>query len=268
MKFIYESYLDMLKKLKERNYKFVNYHNWENFNKTVILRHDVDNSLKKAAIFSEYEKSLQIQGVYFVLVSTNFYNIFSRESRGYMETIINNGGTIGLHFDEIQYDIQSEDELKEYVYREIKILSELLATEIDIVSMHRPSEKFLSGNIEFDGIINTYSQTYFKDMKYLSDSRRHWRENVDEIIEQATYQRLHILTHPFWYEKCAEMDLRQSLKESILNAALDYYDNLNDNFRDLSQVIEKAEIKEILGNEIRTDRLRQDIAESHCGCKK
>ena len=56
MKFTYEAYLNMLKRLNDRGYQFANYHNWDNFDKTVILRHDVDNSLKKAAAFSDWER--------------------------------------------------------------------------------------------------------------------------------------------------------------------------------------------------------------------
>jgi len=247
MKFSYKSYLDMLARLEDKGYEFANYHNWNDFEKTVILRHDVDNNLKKAATFSDYErKYIKNGGVYFILVSTNFYNIHSKESRKCIETIIRNGGMIGLHFDETQYYIRSEDELKEYVYKEAEILSGLTGVKVDAVSMHRPSEKFLSGNIEFEGIINTYGGAYFKDMKYLSDSRRHWRENVDKIIGQETYQRLHILTHPIWYREGAEMNLRQLLEEMVLSASLDYYDNLNENFRDLTKEINKTEIEERL----------------------
>lgn len=247
MKFTYEAYLDMLEKLNEKGYRFVDYQNWDSFDRTVILRHDVDNSLQKAAALSDYEKNYgQCRGVYFVLVSTNFYNIHSKESRKYIETIINNGGTIGLHFDEAQYTNLSEEELKEYVYQEAEILSKCTGTRIDTVSMHRPPEKFLCMDMEFDGIINTYGRTYFKDMKYLSDSRMCWRENVDEIIDEEAYQRLHILTHPVWYHEGAEKSLRQSLDDMILNASMDYYDYLNDNFRDLQREIKRTRIKEIL----------------------
>lgn len=209
--------------------------------KTVILRHDVDNCLKKAAILSEIEKELCKCATYFVLLSTNFYNVHSRESRGYIDSIVRNGGNIGLHFDETQYNIQIEDELKDCVYKEAEMLSEITGVNVDVVSMHRPSEKFLSTNVEFENIINSYDRVYFKSMKYLSDSRRYWRENVDDIIEQETYKRLHILTHPFWY-KNEEMDLKHTLKEAILNASLDYYDSLNDNFRDLQMEIKRIEI--------------------------
>ena len=80
----------------------------------------------------------------------------------------------------------------------------------------------------------------------MSDSRRHWRENVDEIIEQGSFTRLHILTHPFWYSQGVESNLKQTLKEAILNASLEYYDNLNDNFRSLQEEIRRSEIERMI----------------------
>lgn len=186
------------------------------------------------------------EATYFILLSTNFYNVHSRESRKCIEDILKNGGNIGLHFDEVQYNVQTERELKECVYMEIDMLSRIIGVEVDTVSMHRPSERFLSANLEFDGIINSYNEIFFKNMKYLSDSRRCWRENVDEIIEQEAYTRLHILTHPFWYSEGMESDLKQTLKEAMRNASLEYYDNLNDNFRNLQEEIQRSEIERMI----------------------
>lgn len=239
--------MDMLKKLISKGYHFVNYENWNSFlgqkeEKTVILRHDIDESLKKAVVLSEIENKICGNATYFILLSTNFYNVHSKESRGYIESIIKNGGNIGLHFDETQYNIQTKNELEECVYAEADMLSRIIGSKVSVVSMHRPSGKFLSGNIEFTNIINSYSDVYFKDMKYLSDSRRCWREDIDEIIAQDMYSRLHILTHPFWYS-VREESLRQTLQGAILNASLDYYDNVNNNFRNLHEEVERFEIE-------------------------
>ena len=246
MKFTYEAYSDMLNQLCKKGYQFANYNNWKNSEKTVIIRHDVDFSLKKAVMMSELERDIDCQATYFVLLSTDFYNVHSKSSRECIDTIVKNGGSIGLHFDETQYCIQTEEELKECVAMERDVLSEITGLKVDVVSMHRPSEKLLTSDIEFSDIINSYSKVYFNEMKYLSDSRRHWRENVDELIELGTYQRLHILTHPFWYRQGMEKDLVYTLKNSILNASLDYYDNLNDNFRNLSEEVERKEIEKIV----------------------
>lgn len=55
-----------------------------------------------------------------------------------MKKIIENGRKIGQHF------IFDEDELKELVNKEAKILSNIIETKIEAVSMHRLSEKLLS----------------------------------------------------------------------------------------------------------------------------
>lgn len=98
----------------------------------------------------------------------------------------------------------------------------------------------------FPGMVNAYSGTYFKKMKYVSDSRRHWRENVDEIVESERYPRLHILTHPFWYMQGREVSLTDTLQQAILQASLDCYDNLNNNFRDLDHELSRSVIERII----------------------
>lgn len=249
MQFTYESYVAMLKELNRKGYRFKNYHNWHETDYSVILRHDVDYDLEKAVLLSEIEKSLfpeSVQATYFILVSTNFYNIHSRTSRNQIRQMIDNGGIIGLHFDETQYDITDEREMQKYVREEADILSAVVGAKIDVVSTHRSSQKFLSADMEFPGIINSYSSTYFKSMKYLSDSRRHWRENADEIIGNRLFQRLHILTHPFWYMQGREVSLKETLQNAILQAALNRYDNLNDNFKELDRELKRTEIERII----------------------
>ena len=246
MEFTYESYIKLLKRLEDKGYQFAGYRSWEKKEKSVILRHDVDYSLEKAAEFSAVEREMGVPSTYFVLVSSDFYNLHSLKSKKYIRQIMDNGGEIGLHFDETQYDIRTEEELRDYLYREADILSGITGKETEAVSMHRPSEKFLSDNMEFGSIINSYSKIYFKDMKYLSDSRRRWREDVDEIVRQGTYRRLHILVHPFWYFTGFERDIKQTLKGAILNASLQYYDGLEDNFSSLGKEIRRDEIEELL----------------------
>lgn len=247
MEFTYKSYEMMLKKIRDKGYSFKSYENWNEEKRTVILRHDVDFDLEKAVRVSDIEMENDIEGAtYFLLLSTNFYNIHSRESRQYIERIINNGGNIGLHFDEMQYVISDEKEMSEYVYKEIEILEKIIDTKVGVVSMHRPSEKIISGNIKIDGVINSYSDTFFKEMKYLSDSRRYWRENIDEILEGSeVYERFHILTHPFWYKE-EEKSLKHTLMEAVLGESLSFWDNMSKNFRDLESELSRDEIERVI----------------------
>lgn len=250
MKFTYESYAELLSSLIRHGYQFTGYRDWQKAEKSVILRHDVDMSLDKAVKMSVLEKELFGGGaVYFVLLSSDFYNVHSRSSRQHMREIIRNGGTIGLHFDEVQYDASDEDELKELIVKELALLSEAAEARVDVVSMHRPSKKILSADIVIPGAVNSYAPLYFKQMKYASDSRRRWREDMDAVIASKT-PHIHLLTHPFWYADGAEKSLPRILKEAVLSAALRYYDTLNDNFTDLEAELARSGIEELISKEL------------------
>lgn len=247
MKFTYESYTELLNSLICHGYQFSGYRDWQKAEKSVILRHDVDMCLDKAVQMSALEKEIFGGGaVYFVLLSSDFYNIHSKSSRQRMQKIIQNGGTIGLHFDEVQYDAVDEEELKALIVKELSTLSEAAETKVDVVSMHRPSKKILSSDIEIPEVINSYSTLYFRQMKYLSDSRRRWREDAYAVIESET-PHIHLLTHPFWYTDGAEKSLSRTLKEAVLGASLRYYDTLRDNFTDLEAELARTEIEELIG---------------------
>lgn len=250
MKFTYESYIGLIKKLLRGGYEFTGYSEWSKVEKSVILRHDIDMSLEKAVRMSELEKELIGRGgVYFVLLTSDFYNVHSKQSRRCIHKIIENGATIGLHFDEAQYEVSGKDQLRTLITQELDMLTDAIGEKVDVVSMHRPSEKVLSANIDIPGVINAYASCYFKSMKYLSDSRRHWREDVDGIVSLAEEPHLHILTHPFWYMDGEEKSLHHTLKEAVLDASMQYYDHLDDNFRDLSSELPRIEIETAIGKQ-------------------
>lgn len=242
MKFTYSAYKKMLIMLDEHNYQFSNYRDWKYTDKSVILRHDIDFRLEDALVFSEIEQKMKMcYATYFVLLSSNFYNISAKESREIIAKIKKNGGEIGLHFDETQYQIKDKDDLKKYVIHEKNILEQILETDIKAVSMHRPSPEIISSNIQFEHIVNSYETTFFDDMKYVSDSRCCWRENIEHIIESDRYNRLHILTHPIWYGE-QEIGIKNNLKKVINIATKKYYQNLKTNIRDLDSILSEGEV--------------------------
>ncbi|QCR31981.1 hypothetical protein [Lysinibacillus sp. SGAir0095] len=240
MEFTIDAYVNLLELLKEREFSFCFYED-ECDQKSVILRHDVDFSIDKALEIAKIESRNGVKSTYFILLSTNFYNVFSKQSYEKLHQIIDLGHEIGLHFDETRYEITTIGEMKQYVEKEAAILENLLNTKVRVVSMHRPSKFTLNNDIQFDQLINSYSKKYFKEMKYVSDSRMHWREDPMEAIESNQYEKLHILTHPFWYSTENEaMDVK--LLEFMKNAVTERFDFINDNFRDLEQVISRKEI--------------------------
>lgn len=245
MEFTYNAYEKILETLMEKKYVFRDYLNWKSAERSVILRHDVDISLPKAVEMSALEKRVCNGGeaTYFLLLSTEFYNVASLQSRRDIDKIIENGGQIGLHFDEVRYEIHSRDDMVDYVMHEIDLLSKILDYPVKTVSMHRPSKLFLESDMEFPGICNCYANCFFKDMKYVSDSRRRWREDVDSIVSEARYERLNLLTHPVWYNHKEDADIREALLRTMKEAQLAYYDNMNDNITNLSEVITRKEIE-------------------------
>lgn len=243
MEFTYLAYEKLIKQLKKKNYKFCDYINYIDGNKVVILRHDVDTSLNKALEITKLENSLGVSAYYFVLLSTDFYNINSEKSLKILKEIRQLGGKIGLHFDEKKYNLKSKEDYIKYVNYELDILSRVLEEKIDVVSMHRPSKDFLEMDLEIPNVINSYQKKFFNDFKYVSDSRMNWRENVEEIIDSEKYSQLHILTHPFWYSEKIE-SMEEKLEQFLRLAIKERYESLVDNIRDFEQIISKEKLNE------------------------
>lgn len=244
MRFTYESYERLLKCLIEKRYCITDYTTWENSDKTVILRHDIDNNLEKAVHFSEIEQNVcGGNAIYFVLLTSNFYNVQSKKSRKIVRKIIQNGGIIGLHFDETQYDESAADDLEQRIIKECNVLSEIIDYDVKCVSMHRPSLGLLEMDLKITGIANSYSNTFFKEMKYVSDSRRNWHEDIENIVESEMYNRLHILTHPFWYSEIEDFSIRQTIERELWLQPLRFYDEMANNIRNMEKIIERAEIE-------------------------
>jgi hypothetical protein len=238
MKFTYNAYEDLISLIKDHNYEICNYENHQRSNCCVILRHDVDLSLEKALRFAELEFNKGVQSTYFILLSTSFYNLFHRKSNDIIKKIRSMGHEIGLHFDEVNYPIGNIDELRHHVRKEVSIMSQGLGMEIKTVSMHRPSKWVLEADIKFENVINSYGREFFNDFKYLSDSRMHWREDAYKVIKSNAYERLHILTHPFWYGD-EEATIEEKLKGFIRTQKNYCYYNLKDNIRDLEEILPK-----------------------------
>lgn len=241
MNFTYDGYLKLINLLKEKNYKFCDYLNCDEYDRPVIFRHDIDDSLNKALKIARLEYKNNITSTFFVLLSTNFYNVFSKESNDILKEITELGHQIGLHFDEKRYEISNNKKLEYWIERESDILGNAINQKIKVVSMHRPSKWILENDIQFEGIINSYSKKFLSDFKYLSDSRMHWREDVLGIIESEKYDKLHILTHSFWYSDKDET-INEKLMGFINNAKIERYNYLNGNIRNLDEIINEGEL--------------------------
>lgn len=116
------------------------------------------------------------------------------------------------------------------------MLSNVLDLKVNTVSMHRPSKFCLESDLKIPGIINSYGQEFFKAFKYLSDSRRHWREDALGYIREEKFEKLHILTHAFWYYE-TEMNMKEALTAFLDNARSERYAILDRNFTRLADAL-------------------------------
>lgn len=245
MKFTYEAYKHMLGNLKKHGYQTASYRNWMQMDRCVILRHDIDCDIDKAVRLAEIEKNAWggVSGTYFVMLTSDFYNVFSKESYEGLRRIAACGHDIGLHFDEARYPelAGNMEEMREKIITEARTLSMALGCRVDTVSMHRPGREMLDEDLQIPGMINSYGKEFFRVFKYLSDSRCRWREPVDEIIESEIYERLHILTHAFWYDG-EEAGIYGSVSRFVNSGKQKRYMALKQNFTNLESVMKISDI--------------------------
>lgn len=239
MPFTYAGYIQLLNLLKENGYEVAGYHSWKEYDKCVVLRHDVDNDLTQALSMAKIEHGQGVRSTFFVLLTSNFYNLYSGRNRGILRELRDMGHTIGLHFDEMAYpeDAGKIEQTVQNIKEELNILSEMIKDEVTIFSYHRPTKAILNAEIIVESVVNSYSNTFFRKFKYLSDSRMHWREPVADIIRKGIYSRLHILTHSFWYHD-EERDIRSILEVFMKRAYEERYSDMKDNFTDLDGIMD------------------------------
>ena len=234
--FTYNSYRNLIYLLRGNGYAITSYHTWQETDRCVILRHDIDTSLEKAVELARVEQELGVSSTYFVLLTSDFYNTASKVSVEKLRAIQSMGHELGLHFDEKAYPEGAPEETVARILCERDILSSILGTPVTTVSMHRPSEETLEADLKIPGMVNSYGKTFFHDFKYLSDSRRRWREPVLDIVSAGTYDRLHILTHAFWYRD-QEEDITTTVSDFINSANMERYEQMEENITDLALIL-------------------------------
>ena len=238
MNFTYTDYAALIDLLRENGYAFSSYVNYPGRGKCVILRHDIDYSLEQAVKLARIEKDLGVRSTYFVLLSSDFYNPASSSSYRYLHEILDLGHDIGLHFDETAYSYERFG-MEYFIRKEARILSDLIDVNINSFSLHRPNHFSLETEIRIPGLINSYGEEFFHGFKYLSDSRRRWREPVEEIIEKGVFEKLHILTHAFWYHE-EDLTISETILDFLRSASRERKLTMKDNITDLEHILLEA----------------------------
>jgi len=227
-----QEYDFILKTLKDRKYQFV-FFGEEKDKSSILLRHDIDFSIEATMKLAEIEKNNSILGTYFIQLSSVFYNPLTPTYSSVIREISNMGHKIALHFDPTIYpDYQEMDipELVSNIKAEIKVLSNLVNQDIDVVSFHNPTKMVFNKDLYDYGLISTYGTKYFNSnkIKYIADSNMKWRDGY--ILDKAVNnQSIQFLVHPgHWDGNTKGLFFERIMKKAISNQINNAYEIMRD----------------------------------------
>jgi hypothetical protein len=206
--FTYEHYKECIKSAKKLGFSFYAIHDFldkKPESKFILMRHDVDLSLKSALNIAEIENSLGISSTYFIRTN-GIFDVFSGKNSAIIKKISELGHEIGIHYDS---DIIAKRDFKKEILSIKTKMEKIIKKRIFGASLHKVkksgikeeinklnfAEEYLDDlGLEYDA----YSDIFIRKMKYISDSARKWREGcMCSHIKKEN--KLCILTHPIWW---------------------------------------------------------------------
>ena len=211
-------YRDLLATFSSAGYSFVGFDDVQSRSKHVIVRHDVDVSLEAAVRLAEIESLMGVRATYFVLVSSTFYNVFSRRGRDLLRCLVNCGHSVGLHFDvdSTPHSTIGGNVLtrcQQAIFRESDLLATIVGSPVDIVSFHKPIPEIINHEHPMGGRPHAYEPRFFSEIGYISDSKGAWR--FGSPFDHPAFvkgEAMQLLTHPIWWDRDEPLDPPSALK--------------------------------------------------------
>ena len=230
--FTIQQYISLLT-LAKSNFSFVTYDNI-NWNENFILwRHDVDLSLNRALKLAKEEEALGVRATYFINIHSEYYNIYQKSQYNIINEILDLGHSIGLHFDASFYPSLDKNLLEEKINLERDLIEKNFQTTISVFSFHDPSTsdlKFLESS--YAGLINCYSEKFWNNVPYCSDSNGIWRyETLSDFLATPNLKCAQVLTHPGWWQDCS-MTARASISRALTGRSSVISSRFDKSFKD------------------------------------
>lgn len=190
-----QDYVALTKEFLAKGYLVVDYDSVVADARHLIIRHDVDFCLQRATEMAKIETEIGVSATYFILLSSEFYNLFTPQSQRSLREILDGGHKIGLHFDPTVYD-----DLEWGVKKEKQALEMMIKEDVTIMSFHRPHQEWLNSSYRISNLPHTYEPRYFSEIAYVSDSRGDWHHGhpFDHAAVEAG-RAMQLLTHPIWW---------------------------------------------------------------------
>jgi len=191
--FFLSDYSKLLDDLKNEGYSFKLITEKDLSVKSVYLRHDIDYHIGGWIEMPNIEHDKGIKSTYYIMLSD--YNILNDKGMRVISALVSMNHEIGLHYDVTKFPRKIE-RAQAMLKLQLNILSELTGKPVKTAVSHLPSifEDFI---ILPDNIVNPFSEDYLKDMSYISDSARGWRDlNLLKCFTKEAPHQLVLATHP------------------------------------------------------------------------
>lgn len=192
-------YRALLRALKDRGYRSVDYPEVDPAASHLVLRHDLDMSIEAALTLARLEQETGLQASYFVLLRGELYNPFSAASVAGLKELVALGHRVGLHLDASLYG-DTPEALEAAAAHECALLETLLDRPVGCLTFHRPAQSLLGLDRPLAGRLHGYMPRFFSEIGYVSDSRGGWHHGHPlDHPAVAAGTALHLLTHPIWW---------------------------------------------------------------------
>lgn len=224
--FTLQSYMKFLGQLK-KIYKIIPFCELPQEPPYIILRHDVDVSPLAALKMAWIEHGLGIRSTYFVLFTSEFYNMFDRENIHLIRAISKLGHEIGLHYDPTHLRVNGLKPI-EILKMQIRVLESITGKNIRTIVRHGPwSDRDPFAAIK--GYINADHPYYLGDLG-IHDSLKIWTplNGLIKLFKERP-NRVQILIHPEnWTESSIN---RESTLEQFFKEIYEKYNRLEEEVR-------------------------------------
>jgi hypothetical protein len=172
----------------------------------IVLRHDIEVSLRPALDLARVEQAYGVRATYFVLLRSPYYNTLSRPNGEILTQIHQLGHSIALHVDLSPYQGDYAKAL-----REVGVLASFYPyIDTEIVSIHCPGDLKYLPISSFSCINSVYGPILRGEMAYISDSTGRWLYG-HPLDSRAFLDRksIQLLTHPLWWIQEGETTIKK-----------------------------------------------------------
>ena len=179
------------------------------------IRHDVDLHLSLISKMANLEKSLGIRATYFVPLTLHFNPLYP-PNHHILKQLYKLGHEVGLHYDLETYP---EDfiQAREHLNWEVGILQNLTGQVVRSICMHQPHKGKSDLFCELDTYVHPSDPRYQKDLLYVSDSCRAWRdENLLRCFGPEAPRRLLLTIHPELWLDGSVVDRMEYLDDVLM----------------------------------------------------